>query len=264
MNTARLVWQRTGDEILFFPCDYELLEYYIDQLEAYQCQHFRFAETTFDPDKVESLKNSLAVIETYQTRLPTSVTDFRGDVFDQQYLNTLHRQWVTALQSAPKLPVLLDRMGILHHWQQINHDLHSIEENWDFVFFNYDQYPLEIPNPHQTIASVWKDTQIYMGYDNLGRCSYTKWLNWDDDSYSRDTHTHETLSGMIHINLQRSGTHSPPREYVEWCQRYQQPLSHKYGLPLGEIENMHEKLTDLRHVIVRNISVEDNHLCLTL
>ena len=96
-----------------------------------------------------------------------------------------------------------------------------------------------------------------LGFDDLGRSSWNKFINWDNNIVDTDTNDFECLSGRIELNLNRPLTIDPPIDYVNWCQTHGVPAAGKC-ISLGNIVDLDRDLSQIRKILVRNIHEQTN------
>lgn len=255
---AKLVWQLTGDEIDFVPVNFALLEYYVCQLNQQSANQFHCKDSKFTDANVSALTDSLAMVETRASRLPMQISDWQGDVLDQTYLNQLHMQWVKTNLEYPSLTQLLRAMKNLDQpFREINNCLHTVESSFRFSFANYEIDPCQIDNIFGPEIMSFDLPNLTMGFDSLGRSTWNKFLNWDNNVKDTDTNDHQQLSGLIDLSLLRPISRQPPAEYAQWCQQHQIPvIGSKVGL--GNIIDLEANLTDIRKILARNTYQQPN------
>jgi hypothetical protein len=184
-------------------------------------------------------------------RIPFEITDWNGDLLDQNYLNRLHREWVKTGQKYPKIILLLKQLGKDLLFRDINLLLHKIEKRCQVEFANYQSDPYQIDNPFGSRILDFNTSNIVMGFDNLGRSSWEKFLNHDENVDDTDTNDQNMLTGRIMINLNRSLSNNPPLEYLHWCQDCSLPVTGA-RLNMANIQNLSERLSSLRHILMKN------------
>jgi hypothetical protein len=255
---AKLVWQLTGDEIDFAPVNFALLEYYVHQLNQRSVNQFHCKVSKFDDALVTELADSLTTVRDQASRLPIQITNWQGDLFDQDYLNQVHMQWVNTGLQYPHMPQLLRLMQNLDQpFRAINECLHTLESSFQFVFANYETDACQIDNIFGSSLMSFDQPNLTMGFDNLGRSTWNKFLNWDRNVKDTDTNDHQQLSGLIELSLSRPKTYHPPREYVQWCEQQQVPVVGA-RIGLGNITDLESKLTSIRKIVARNIGQRAN------
>ena len=254
---VKLVWENTGDEITFIPTFPDLLDYYVTELDQRNSNKFFCKESNFDHSTVEDLQRCLASIQPLSTKIPMEIDDWSGDVYDQEYLNKLHRQWVKTGIRYPKLPILFKSMGKDVDFRNINENIHLLENSFDCEFINYKDNPCQIENIFGKNILSFGTTNLMLGFDNLGRSSWSKFINWDDNIVDTDTNDFTCLSGRIELNLNRPLQIEPPIDYVNWCQSYDVPAV-GHCISLGNIVDLDRDLTRIRKILVRNIYEQTN------
>lgn len=249
---AKIVWEVSGDEILFSTDLPDLLHYYVEQLNKRDANRFKFKHSEFDLRAYQDLKQNLLSTSKIAQQIPLKIDQWDGNLLDQQYLNKLHRQWVKTGIEYPKIPLLLRSLGGLDEdYRNINTNLHKLEKGFKYSFANYDVDQFQVENIFGKKILKFDQTNLMLGFDNLGRSSWDKYKNFDNNADDNDTNDFQNLSGLVHLNLDRPMTMLPPREYVEWCQHHNMPLVGR-SLNLGNIVDLENKLTDLRKILIRN------------
>jgi hypothetical protein len=248
---AKIVWHRTGDEIPFVPCHPELLEYYLERLNNDGRNKFSILNDLFPRKQVLHLRQSLESCSTLADRIPFEITEWNGDLLDQNYLNKLHREWVTTGQKHPKIILLLRKLGKQKQFRDINLLLHDIEQKCKVEFANYLSDPWQIDNPFGSQILDFDVSNIVMGFDNLGRSCWDKFLHHDDNVSDTDTNDQNMLTGRIMIALNRPLSNNPPSEYSAWCQKHSLPVIGA-RLNLGNVVNLTERLCSLRYILMNN------------
>lgn len=255
---VKLIWENTGDEIEFISTFPDLLEYYINELDRQNSNRFFCKKSKFDYNAVSELRRCLAVMQPLSKKIPMDIDDWSGDVYDQSYLNKLHEQWVKTGIRYPKLPNLLRSMGNRDvDFRNINKNIHLLETSFDCEFINYKDDPYQIENIFGKNILGFTTDNLMLGFDNLGRSSWSKFINWDDNIFDTDTNDFECLSGCIQLNLNRPLTIDPPVDYVNWCNTHNIPVV-GYSISLGSIVDLDKNLSMIRKILVRNIYEQTN------
>jgi hypothetical protein len=255
---VKLVWENTGDEITFIPTFPDLLDYYINHLDQLNLNKFFYKESKVNHGISEELQRCLASIQSLSTKIPMEIDDWSGDVYDQKYLNKLHKQWVMTGIRYPNLPNLLKSMGNKDvDFRNINDTIHLLEKSFDCRFINYKDNPYQIKNIFGKNILSFNTTNLMLGFDNLGRSSWNKFINWDNNIVDTDTNDFECLSGRIELNLNRPLKIDPPIDYVNWCQTHGVPAVGNC-ISLGNIVDLDRDLSQIRKILVRNIHEQTN------
>jgi hypothetical protein len=255
---GKLVWEKSGDEIEFSPTSPDLLTYYVETINSDKVNRFSLNSTKFDFNIVNKLLDCIKNISDISEKIPFEIDTWNGDVFDQDYLNLLHRQWVLTGIKYPKMPLLLRKMGNLDNdYRDINNLLHKVEESFNYKFVNYTQDQYQIDNIFGTKILGFDTSNISIGFDNLGRSSWSKFRNFDENAVDQDTNDFKKLSGLIHFNLNRPLSGTAPKEYINWCKLHNVPVV-GHTLSLGNIVDLESRLTDLRKIVVRNVNEQND------
>ena len=254
---GKLIWENSGDEILFDPVYPDLFEYYVDQLNQLLVNKFSCNLSKFDQSMVSNLESNLKTVFPLSKKIPFEISKWDGDVLDQSYLNQLHREWVKTGQKYPVLPVLLRQLNLDNDYRQINSNLHRLENNFYYEFINYQHDPFNVKNIFGTDVLTFNKTNIVIGFDNLGRSSWHKFMAFDENINDTDTNDHKMLSGLVKLSLARPLDATAPSNYVQWCEEKNVEAVGE-NICLGNIIDLEKNLTSLRKLLIRNIHEQSN------
>ena len=255
---GKLIWETSGDEITFKVTFPNLFEYYLDQLKQKKSNKFFCRKKKFSNDLVSALQHSIQNVEQLKDKLPFIIDDWSGDVLDQSYLNKLHRDWVKTGITYPKIISLLRVMKNADvHYRNINSDLHILESSFDYEFVNYNTDPLQVENIFGKKITGFDHDNLMLGFNDLGRSTWHKFVNWDNNVNDMDTNDYQTLSGIINFSLSRPLVNQPPLNYLEWCRRHNIEAT-GVSISLGNIVDLDKNLTDIRKILIRNTNEQNN------
>ena len=248
----KLVWLSSGDEIEIIPSNQELAEYYVDAIAP--CNNFVCTESGIDTEKATRLIWALEDVNQFVTEHKSAPPFAPGDPYDQQYLNELHRSWVKFNLNTPKFIQLLEHKEplLIPKFRSINKLLHFIEEMFtqQWSSLRDDEVGL-IDNPFSDSLSH-DVANVQIVYHNLGRNTFNKWINFDDNLDIDDTNDFSQLATEIGINLVRPAEYTAPITYVDWCKEHNLTTPPGRWLNLGNIKNLQERLTEYRNMLIRN------------
>lgn len=257
----RIVWTRTGDSLNLTPINQELAEYWISALNQDKQNNFHLNSTSFDTQNSTNLRRHIQEIHLLlldKFKISSFESYVSADLFDQDVINKLHRTWIKLHEKYPLLPNLLEKINTtsLMHWNQINKKLHAVEENFACSYQTSKPF-WEVVNPFGTQLLNFNRCHIQINFSQRGRSTYNKWINQDCNIIDTDTNDFEQIGGEITINLKREIIQDPPTNYVEFCNTNKYPVVGAH-LNLANFSNYNAQLTDLRHVLARNIEYENN------
>ena len=249
---GKLIWENSGDELKFNPTHPDLLEYYVEQLNAKSSNEFSCKRSRYNSGLAEELEKNLALCAPLANRIPFEITEWTGDVFDQDFLNKLHRDWVKTGLKYPTLPLLLRSLkGLDENYRDINLNLHALESSFVFDYVNYKKDQFQVKNIFGTDVIGFDLSNLTLGFDNLGRSSWEKFKHFDDNAVDSDTNNYQMLSGLIELNLNRPMRQSAPLEYVEWCSKHNVSVTGA-SISLGNIIDLEKNLTSMRKLVIKN------------
>lgn len=262
----KLVWTNTGDSIDIDVYNIELATYWLDNLEAAQKNSFNLTFTSLsDVTIADQLNNTLKEINS--CLIKANILDLEkfndSDFLDQDVLNRLHEVWVKLHHNHPTIVNFMCTTNKLQQWADINLLIHQIENDCYISYINYDRYPWQIPNIFGSKILTFDQYQLELHFQNLGRSTYDKWYNYDDNVIDADTNNFTHIGGKVDIRLTRYQQITPPQEYINWCDMHK-VTAYGYKLPLGNFKDYKNNLTTIRHLFFKNLADENNRIFFTL
>jgi hypothetical protein len=252
----KIVWSSTGDELNVVPTNQALAEYYINAIAPYN--QFVCTEYGIDADKASRLIWALEDVNKFVTQHKIAPAFAIGDPYDQRYLNELHRAWVKFSLATPKFVTLLRQKDpeLVGHYRSINKLLHSIEKMFVQKWSNIENGDVHsVPNTFPNALSH-DIANVQIVFHDLGRNTFNKWANFDNDLDAEDTNDFVNLPVEIEINLCRPMSFQPPANYVEWCTAHGITNPPGRWMNLGNIANLEERIADYRRLLIRNRTVD--------
>ena len=266
--SMKLVFNKSGDEIELNSLNNKLSEYYVTQLENHNCNVFSAPEP---PERILQMQHKASLLiekinivnDFLVKKLNIASLSLDGDVFDQNYLNTMHSRWVKLYHEFPKISILLRQVNLLQQYRDINSLIHAIESSFQFLYKNYTEDPWGTENIFGHNILKFGSSNIVIGFDNLGRSSYNKWVNFDDNFTDSCTNDYTLLSGNVHINLDRPYIQEPPLEYASTLKSKKLPIIGSKIL-LANMSNLQTNLKEYRHIFIRNICEQSSTISFRL
>lgn len=247
----KLVWISSGDEIELVPYNQLLGEYYCTQLNqhALVCDH-----SDVDASQHDQLLDYLQIVNQFFAEKNIDQKFESGDPYDQQYLNDLHRKWVKFHLANPAIITVLANFdqSLVQKFRGINSTLHKIEKMFVQSYYGVEHGEvLTWTNPFDN-STAFSTSNIQIFYNDLGRNTYNKWINFDDQLDDIDTNDYKKLAAEIRVNLNRSEQLEAPDNYVQWCRKHGLNEIPGRWINLGDFKNLQENLADYRKLMVRN------------
>jgi hypothetical protein len=245
----KLVWQKTGDFIDCDPIDYSFVEFWLDNQN-----NFEWNTTSCFPQQelIDELTILIDRVHINLNKLKISLIDTPADFVCQNTLNTLHRNWVQLHLTHPNISNLFGSEFKIDI-ERINKALHELEESWNLVIKS-EQLPFV--NTHR-IPMNFGDSNIKILYANLGRSTYNKWLNFDDNVTDVDTNNYNEINPLLLLKLNRSHSTTPPLEYANWCSKHQvRPTPDK--ILLANFKDLASKQDTYRSLFMKNFVLNNN------
>lgn len=249
----KLIWQKTGDYIDCVPVDHTFVEYWLEQQDNFVWTAFSSFPQQSLIDELRDLVNKVQVdLSKVKIKLIESTDNFES----QLTLNILHRRWVEIHLAYPNISKLFGN-EFKTRLDRINKALHELEESW-FLRLSSNNSPLTTT----TLPNYFGQSNIKLPYENLGRSSYNKWLNFDESLETSDTNNFDELYNNISINLNRSFIGDPPTDYVYWAIRKGfDPVPNE--LLLANFSNLETKQDTYRALFMKNFVLDHNDVIFT-
>jgi hypothetical protein len=214
----KLVWSRTGDELVLDVLNHNLFYYWIEQLETRNLNSFRL-----EPARIYTIaiKSGFIpkLVEKVNTRLPEDKLPL-GDCLDQNYLNELHREWVKLQLRRPavKSYLQLKDTDAAQAFDNINRELHELERLCKY-FYQTASPTTVFENPFvQDIEAMTRShSHIFVSYKNLGRTAWHKWCSGDLNLSDSDTNEYDTIGTDIILDVNPSNGLTLPDAYIQAC-----------------------------------------------
>lgn len=283
----KLVFENSGDELLFDSLLPEVVEYYVDALNQRGLNRFLVQSGFSNWDRAAT---RLRECHTQVAQLVYTIGkhDFGelNDLFDQHNLNELHARWAKLQQQRFDVRRLLeqtredsvltnlirerlfdtlpdDGMNIngttlCELWgtewaelnRDINHSVHILEECFNDVKYSTTEW-VEFSNPFPKSILTNNIAHLSLSFNHLGRTLYNKFLNGDNSLEFDDENTYDQLLGFVTVNLRPSQTIELSTEYCDWCARVgREPVGD--NLNIGNIPDLTKRLTEYRMMLYRN------------
>lgn len=259
----KVIWTLTGDVLEIDVTNFKVIDYWLDQLNLSDKNSFRLVDTTFpDRDLVTNLVENIECINQILTKFKLDpLLDSDSDWYNQDNLNLLHNQWVK-LQQTHKIIELLSKFkgDALQKFHDINHLIHKIEFPISIIYNNDKSKIWQTPNPFGPDILQFGIWQIEIDYQNLGRSTFEKWVNYDKNVIDTDTNNFTHFSGRILFNIRHPVNWPAPHDYISYCKK-NNVQSYGNKLPIG---NFKDSITTLRHVFYKNIIIDSNSIFFAL
>ena len=283
-----LVFENSGDSIPFVSENSDLLEYYVKFIDNEKINKFSPIKN-FKEKLITELQNIHDVISQYNT---TEASEFTGkfsvrdkleDYLNQEYLNSIHCQWVHnnhleyTFSKIKKLNInnryqwLLDQLPDDDHVipaseifckynvkelsDSINHAVHTVEGffnnikyqgNYD-VIWNWKEIKNIFPKNYTSNCTA----NLSISFNHYGRTLYNKFLNQSGTIFHDDENTYNQLLGFVNLSLRPCETIYYSKEYLNWCNQINREPGGE-NLNIGYIQNLPDYLTEYRKIIYRN------------
>ena len=250
-----LIWSQTGDSLELDLVNPIVIDHWVEQLNRAQknqftCINAAIIDTQSLSDALIEVNKILEKIRLYP------LMDTNSDWLDQNNLNILHKRWVKLQHKYKDIVNLISKFpnNVIKQFHDVNKLIHKIENDINISYINDQNNTWQTPNifgPDVSTFGIWH-AEIH--YQNLGRSTFEKWKNYDNNIIDSDTNNFTHIGGLVHFNITRPMLLSPPINYIEYCQQHNiSPYGNK--LPLG---NFKISITELRHIFKKNVNIKNN------
>lgn len=284
----KLVFDCSGDEILFDPLNQQLLDFYVDQLNSqglnsFHCKNPHHGSRILD--RIQKLKQCVVEINQWLydlAELQLEVCD-NEQYLDQRLLNKMHADWVSSQNliydiqrrrketnfsalsekihdmfpddiQTPPLGVVISKLGFGELYSSLNdphiHRLELMFKNIDFAVS--DTWTKIADNPFDKTLLTNDHANLSISFNHLGRTLYNKFVFFDNDLEFDDENSFDELLGYVTLSLQPSQTIPLSAEYIAWCKKHNRQPSGD-SLNIGNIPDLYNNLTKYRIIVFRNL-----------
>jgi len=288
----QIVFDNSGDAIDFVSVNTEVLEYYVDQLNRCNQNSFSIRNTAWADTvthRINQLHSTLSEVNSWIHEL----TDWQYDVFDiedylnQRNLNKLHADWVNSHDQVYDIDAkrkqsnfsgtaelihdmfpdservvtidnLISKLNQTQLYLNINYNVHSLEQSFDCIRFETsDGTWHEFSNVFDKSILTNNIANFSLTFNHLGRTLYNKFIHSDWDLEHNDENSYNELLGFVTVSLVPCQTIPLSKEYQAWCQSHGRiPIGD--NLNLGNIPDLHDRLTHYRQLIYKNLKSNNN------
>lgn len=259
----KLVWTSTGDTLSIGVEDSKVIDYWFGQIKLSDANSFQLIHSGIpNSHQFDELRTNLEFVNNILAKFKIDpLMDHTADWVNQDNLNLLHEKWVK-LHHKHKIIELLSKFpnDAVRKFNDINSLIHKIESPAQVSYINDTKTVWQTTNPFNPDILKFGRWQVELHYQNLGRSTYEKWANFDNNLVDTDTNNFTQLGGEVCFNLGRPYSTPAPYEYVKFC--YDNDVK-PYGnkLPIG---NFNESITTIKHVFIKNVGIENNRISFTL
>ena len=143
---------------------------------------------------------------------------------------------------------------------RINKLIHWLEEAFDNIRLTTVDTNQNFENIFGSKILSFHVGNILISYNNLGRSTYNKSLNFDDN-LGNDTNDFKSLYTTLKIRISRPVSYQAPPEYVDWCKK-NNTLPMGSHVTLANFDNIEENLLLYRQLFYRNQTLDNNFIIL--
>jgi len=259
-----LVFTKSGDTIKLVSHNAKLVHYYIESLDSTNKNNFTIYDTTLI-DNIDYLKQCIIDIDKFlisKFKFDT-FSEFIGlQLYNQNVLNKLHMVWVKFQLQNERVIRLLHKADstLLKRFRDINNILHDIEDT-KFKVFNFNSFDMwSTENIFGTDIIDFNHYNVEIQFNNLGRSTYEKWKNHDNNIDDIDTNDFQLLSGELLLRTDKPYTQSAPETYKNYCKNNGFKL---VGNIVG-LGNFVESIDIVQDVLYRNMKIGCTNLKLVV
>jgi hypothetical protein len=283
----KIIFENSGDEILFDAINAEVVEYYIDSINTINMNKFGLKQQFVTQQLIEKLQTAVSTVNKFLYKfLDGKLDEFSElDYLDQNILNRYHAQFVQAHSKTfliqtlrnhkdfdiatageslhemlpdeiPKIHFgeLLQKLNLTNQFGEINLAVHAIEDSFNFLFKTDHWIEFHNPFPKSLITNTTANFRL--SFNHLGRTLYNKYRTFDNELIHNDENSYDQLLGFVGIHLTKAETIPLSKEYIEWCRFHnREPIGD--FLNIGNIPDLDNHLTRYRQLLYKNLKAQN-------
>lgn len=283
-----IVFDNTGDEILFDPVNQDLLDFYLDHLDQLSLNSFLPHDKNLGQNilsRIFKFKKTVTEINCWLYDLADTKIELYDDeqYLNQDLLNKMHADWVRSINQVydiqkkrlqlnfselaekihdmfpddiqmPPLYVVIDKLGWRDLYDSLNNPhIHVLEGVFDNIRFTVsDSWTKIVDNPFDKKLLTNNHANLCISFNHLGRTLYNKYQNFDEDLKFDDENSFNELLGDVTLSFKPSQTIPLSAEYVAWCKKNnREPIGH--NLNIGNIPDLYRNVSKYRILVFKNL-----------
>jgi hypothetical protein len=262
----RLTWTKTGDYFDIVAANFELAEWYVDasrrQDNRLETNHYAEEPKSSTVEILtQSIKNNIDYVNVFFKKLKIQLLPTSLNLFDQNNINQIHKEWVYINQIHEKIDILFYKIDpkLFDTFHTINRQLHLLEQSFCYHFRGVNTW--REPNPFSNQIFDIGVHNVTLLYCDHGRNAWEKFVVGELNPNDHELSQWKTIGSNVSIKLIKPYVQSFPTEFVEYCANHNiKPVSNQ--LPLGNLADI-SQLTQARMVMNNNLTQQDNYLIIT-
>jgi hypothetical protein len=261
----KITWSETRDTLVFDIINKDIAEWWINKCKELGNQFITTYIITDDPHKplninnlVEEIKHDVEYINKFMSKIKQPQFNLPTDWNDQAQLNKLHKDWAKSRADIPDLPAKLYKLDqhLFDCYHEMNCHIHLIEKSFHETFRDVNHW--RVSNPFKDTFYEWQQSHLSMPYPGHGRTAFEKFKNCDNNINDDDWCNWDNLDSCVRLNLTRPYKEAIPEEFLNWCKE-KGCVPHTNNIPIGNLEDWSNNLTDARATLLRNKKIPKNY-----
>jgi hypothetical protein len=269
----KLRWQQTNDELLFDIINQDMACWFVETSQQLGNQYAIGDQATDIPLRRHNTDQLMCELDQHVDRVneflirmkQTFLISKPTNWYDQKQLNKLHKDWAATRRQWPKLPNMLYKLDptLFDCYQKLNCHIHLIERSFYYRFRDPSNW--RVDNIFKNNIFPWEVCHLSIEYAGHGRHSFEKFEYLDEDlsDIEIDNCNWDNIDAWIGVNLTRPYVLTPPEEFLNWCQD-KNLVPNNYTIPLANLSDWRNTLTEARTVFAKNIKMQDNYFTLEI
>lgn len=259
-----LFFENSGDNIELTSDNSRLIEYYVQSLNKTNKNNFDISSKNLLADVNYMHECIVQINELFVSKFSyINFSEFVDiNLYDHEVLNKIHMTWVKFQIQNPKIATLLFKINpeLLTKFRDINHLIHKIEHAKFKIcnFVSFDMWSCE--NIFGSKIIDFNSYNIRIAFNNLGRSTYDKWINYDNNTYDSDTNDFTLLSGELILSTNKAFKQSAPIDYLSFCYENKLPI---IGNTIG-LGNFTQPISNVQDILYRNLKNGSNNISIQI
>lgn len=249
----KFTWSKSGDSLEVVCKHNSLVQYWIEQLPS---NKFIVKEDKFPYKSFDRLQESINKVNMFlKSKLTIDCFDYDEIVWNKTFLNQVHRDWADIQIKFKNLPIMLEQVGLLSEFYDINLAFHKIETSCKIKYVEQSsntEFKHQIPGPPNVEQYLEHGrSQLSLEYWGLGRDNYNAWQMCDEVAYIDNF---SMLPFTLDVNILKPYNSEYPIEYIQHMNDLSLSPVGSY-MPIGSFKN-YENIGGLYDIFLRNNKID--------
>lgn len=267
-----ITWDKTKDSLMFNCINEELAQWFVKTAQDLG-NNFSTADMVTDvpiratntDTLISEITHDINLVNEFMPKIRQDIFEKPMNWYDQAQLNKLHKAWSRSRVNVPLLPQSLHKFNkqLFDAYHEMNCHIHLIEQSFHYTFRDNENH-WRVPNPFANTMYDWQVCHLSIVYPGHGREAFEKFLNFDNEVFLDDMCNWDNIDSCVQVQLKRPYKLEPPQEFLDWCKQHGNIVPHTSTLPLANLEDWENNLTNARGTVIKNNNIPGNYFSLDI